>query len=39
VLDRLICLDIPDQYDFLDPALVTLLRDRATAHLARLQAH
>jgi predicted protein tyrosine phosphatase len=37
-LDRVICLDIRDEYDFLDPTLVTLLRDRATAHLARLKA-
>jgi predicted protein tyrosine phosphatase len=32
-LDRLICLDIPDEFGFLDPALVTLLEQRVAAHL------
>jgi predicted protein tyrosine phosphatase len=33
-LDRLICLDIPDEFTFLDPALVTLLEQKVTAHLS-----
>ena len=32
-LNRLICLDIPDRYNFLDPELVTLLRERTAPHL------
>ena len=32
-LERLICLDIPDDYLFLQPELVTLLEDRVKAHL------
>lgn len=32
-LDRLVCLDIQDQYEFLDPELVALLRERTKAHL------
>lgn len=32
---RIIVLDIPDRYDFMDEALVTLLRERVTPHLAR----
>ena len=32
-LDRLICLDIPDEFTFLDPALVTLLEQKVRAHL------
>ena len=32
-LDRLICLDIPDDYLFLQPELVTLLEDRVSPHL------
>jgi len=32
-IDRLICLDIPDQYPFLDPELVRLLEMRVAAHL------
>ena len=35
VLSRLICLDIQDRYDFLDPELVTLLRERTAPHLSR----
>src|SRR5215510_8343749 len=27
-LDRIVCLDIQDKYDFLDPELVALLRER-----------
>ena len=32
-LDRLICLDIPDDYGFLQPELVALLDERVKAHL------
>jgi predicted protein tyrosine phosphatase len=32
-LDRLICLDIPDEFAFLDPALVKLLEEKVMAHL------
>ena len=34
-LERLVCLDIPDRYDFLDPELVSLLRAGTAAHLSR----
>ena len=30
---RMICLDIPDQYGFMDPQLVKLLQDRLRRHL------
>lgn len=30
---RVVCLDIPDDYGFMDPALVRLLERRASAHL------
>ncbi len=30
---RVICLDIPDDYEFMDPALVTLLETRVPRHL------
>ena len=30
---RVVCLDIPDNYRFMDPALVTLLRRKVTAFL------
>ena len=30
---RLICLEIPDRYDFMDPELVELLTQRAAPHL------
>ncbi len=33
VLDRLICLDIPDDFTFLDPTLITLLEERVKTHL------
>ena len=33
VLDRLICLDIPDDFTFLDPALIALLEERVKVHL------
>ena len=32
-LDRLICLDIPDDFTFLDPVLVKLLEERVNEHL------
>ncbi len=34
-LARLICLDIPDDYLFLQPELVALLEERVEAHLQR----
>lgn len=34
-LDKLVCLDIRDQYEFLDPELVALLRQRTAAHFGR----
>ena len=34
-LDRIVCLDILDQYDFLDPELVALLRERTAPHLSK----
>ena len=33
-LDRLICLDIPDDFTFLDPVLVGLLEERVNEHLS-----
>ena len=36
-LDRVVCLEIDDNYHFLDPELVTLLRDRTQPHLERLK--
>lgn len=33
---RVVCLDIPDDHAFMDPALVALLQTRAGPHLARL---
>ena len=33
-LDRLVCLDIPDKFGFLDPQLVTLLEERVSARLS-----
>ena len=35
---RMVKLDIKDEYHFLDPELVTLLRERVTPHLDRLRA-
>jgi predicted protein tyrosine phosphatase len=32
---RIICLDIPDEYDFMDPGLVQLLQARVPRHLPR----
>ena len=34
-LDRLICLDIPDEFTFLQPELIELLENRITPHLPR----
>ena len=36
-MDRVVCLDIRDDYHFLDPKLVSLLRDRTQPHLERLK--
>jgi predicted protein tyrosine phosphatase len=36
-LGRTICLDIPDDYGFLQPELVELLEERVEAHLKRLE--
>ena len=33
---RVVCLDIPDDFAFMDPALVALLETRAGPHLERL---
>ena len=33
---RVVCLDIPDDYPFMDPGLVALLEERAGPHLRRL---
>jgi len=30
---RIICLDIPDEFDFMDPTLIRLLRSRVIRHL------
>jgi predicted protein tyrosine phosphatase len=30
---RIVCLDIPDDYEFMDPALVALLKIKVTRHL------
>lgn len=30
---RVVCLDIPDDYAFMDPALIALLKARVTRHL------
>ena len=32
---RVICLDIPDSYGFMDPALVTILRRKVEPHLPK----
>jgi predicted protein tyrosine phosphatase len=32
---RVICLDIPDEYDYMEPALVQLLRRKVTGFLPR----
>ena len=36
---RMVTLDIKDEYHFLDPELVRLLRERVTPHLDRLRAN
>lgn len=36
-LQRLICLEIPDRFVFLDPELVRLLEERARPHIARMR--
>jgi predicted protein tyrosine phosphatase len=36
-LSKIVCLDIRDMYDFLDPELVALLRERTAPHIARLK--
>ncbi len=33
---RIICLDIPDEYDYMDPELVKLLKAKVTPHLPRM---
>ena len=33
---RVVCLDIPDEYEFMDPALVTLLKAKVPKHLPRI---
>jgi predicted protein tyrosine phosphatase len=30
---RIICLDIPDEYEFMDPVLIKLLKAKVTRHL------
>ena len=35
---RVICLDIPDNYDFMDPALVRILENKVTGFLPRVAA-
>lgn len=32
---KVVCLGIPDNYDFMDPALVALLESRVTPHLRK----
>ena len=32
---RVICLNIPDDYDYMDPILVHILKERVTPHLMR----
>ncbi len=36
-LQRLVCLEILDKYEFLDPELVALLEERTRPHFERLQ--
>jgi predicted protein tyrosine phosphatase len=35
-LEKIVCLDIPDDFAFLEPGLVTLLHERVTPHLGAL---
>jgi predicted protein tyrosine phosphatase len=30
-----ICLNVPDLFDFMEPGLIALLKERVTPHLAR----
>ena len=32
---RIICLDIPDEFEFMDPTLVSLLKTKVSKHLPR----
>jgi len=34
---RVVCLDIPDHYDFMEPALIERLEARMAAHIGRSQ--
>jgi predicted protein tyrosine phosphatase len=34
---RVICLDIPDRYNFMEPALIELLNAKVAPHLRRIQ--
>ena len=34
---RVICLDIPDEFEFMDPILVSLLKTKVSKHLPRLR--
>lgn len=34
---RIICLDIPDEYQYMDPVLVRLLQAKVTPHLDKLK--
>ena len=34
---RIICLDIPDDYEYMDPALVQLLEAKVNPFLARMR--
>jgi predicted protein tyrosine phosphatase len=36
-IERLVCLEIEDDYHFLDPQLIALLQERARPHLDRLR--
>lgn len=36
-IDRVVCLQIRDVYDFLDPQLVTMLQERTLPHLERVR--
>jgi predicted protein tyrosine phosphatase len=36
-IDRIVCLNIPDRFDFLNPELVTLLEQRTLPHLEKLK--
>ncbi len=31
---RLVCLEIPDEFGFMDPALIAILREKLAAHIA-----